>query len=95
MPNYRPLAIAAENLRTTEQTLLEFNRSGWIDVAVKDGQMFLSAHDIYRARFILHLQRKLGLTSEQISAVLLHEKPPYSLDRVGSILERLTGAKQP
>ena len=89
MPNYRPLVGAAKYLGATEETLREFSRLGWIDLAVKDGQVFLSAHATYRARFILHLHQKLGLTREQIGAVLLQEKPPYSLDRVSLILERL------
>lgn len=88
MKAYRPLAIAAGNIRTDEETLLEFDRAGWIDVVVKDGSRFVSGQDEYRSRFILHLRQRLKLTDEQIGIVLEHEKPPYSLDQVPAILAR-------
>lgn len=86
MRDYRTLAIAASNLHATEDALIEFNRAGWIDVTVKNGCQFISGQDEYRARFILHLRRKLELTNEQIGIALKNEKPPYSLDQVPSIL---------
>lgn len=86
MRDYRPLAIAAGNLHTTEDTLTDFNRAGWIGVTVKNGCQYISGQDEYRARFILHLRQKLELTNEEIGIVLSNEKPPYSLDQVPSIL---------
>jgi hypothetical protein len=88
MPDYRRLTVAARNLQATEDTLIDFNRAGWIDVTVKDGCQFISGQDEYRARFILHLRQKLELTDKEIGIVLSNEKPPYSLDQVPSILAR-------
>jgi hypothetical protein len=88
MPDYRRLTVAARNLQATEDTLIDFNRAGWIDVTVKDGCQFISGQDEYRARFILHLRQKLELTDKEISIVLSNQKPPYSLDQVPSILAR-------
>ena len=86
MRNYKPLAISAGNLHATEETLLEFNRVGWIELAVRNGCRFISGQDEYRARFILHLRQKLELTNKEIGIVLSNERPPYSLDQVPSIL---------
>jgi hypothetical protein len=88
MNDYRPLTIAAGNVRSDEQTLLEFSRSGWIKVVVKDQNSFVSGQDEYRSRFILHLRQELKLSDEQIAIVLDHEKPPYSVKQVPAILAR-------
>ena len=88
MRDYRPLANAAGNLHVTEDTLIDFNRAGWIDFTVKNGLRFLSGRDEYRARFILHLRQKLELTNEEIGIVLANQEPPFSLDQVPSILAR-------
>lgn len=86
MKAYRPLAIAARNVQTDEDTLLEFHRAAWIEVTWKDGYAFVSGQDEYRSRFILHLRQKLKLTDEQIGLVLENGKPPYSVDQVAEIL---------
>jgi hypothetical protein len=91
MKAYRSLAIAARNAGTDENTLLEFNRAGWIDVTWKDGYAFVSGQDEYRSRFILHLRQKLNLTDEQIGTVLANGKPPYSVDQVAEILAHAAG----
>lgn len=88
MKAYRPLAVAAGNTRTEEETLLEFSRAGWIEVIFKDGRAFISGQDEYRCRFVLHLRHKLKLTDEQIGIVLANGKPPYSVDQVPAILAR-------
>ena len=43
MKAYRPLAIAAGNARTDEESLLEFGRAGWIEVIFKDQRPFISS----------------------------------------------------
>jgi len=91
MKAYRPLAIAAGNARTDEETLLEFGRAGWIEVTFKDQWPFISGQDEYRSRFILHLRQKLNLTDEQIGIVLANAKPPYAVDQVPAILARHSG----
>jgi hypothetical protein len=82
----RPLATAAENVQTDQETLLEFHQAGWIKVASKDGRAFVSVQDEYRSRFILHLRKKMKLTDRQIGIVLENGKPPYSLAQVPAIL---------
>jgi hypothetical protein len=86
--HYQPLAVVAGHLGTVEQTLLDLEHAGWINVVSKDGKRFVSNQDEYRARFILHLRVKLKLTDEQIGIVLTNEKPPYSLAQVPAILAR-------
>lgn len=86
MPNYQPLSVAAGNVEVSEETLLEFFSSGWIKVVSKNGGRFVSQHDQYLARFILHLRRKLSLTNDQIEIVLTYQKPPYALDQVAATL---------
>jgi hypothetical protein len=85
---YRTLTAAAQNVGAEEQTMLEFQRAGWIRVVVKDGRSFVAAPDEYRCRFILHLRRKLKLSDKEIEIVLANERSPYSLDQVPTILAR-------
>jgi hypothetical protein len=84
----RLLSTAAGNVKTDEQTLLAFHHAGWIKVASKDGNSFVSGQDEYRSRFILHLRLKLKLTDHQIGIVLENGKAPYALDQVSAILAR-------
>ena len=84
--SYRQLTVAARNVGTDEQTMLEFQRAGWIQVVVKKGHSFVSAQDEYRCRFILHLRRKLKLSDEEIEIVLANGRSPYSLAQVPAIL---------
>jgi hypothetical protein len=93
MQNYQLITNAAEHLRASEKTLLEFGRAGWIAVIPRNGCLFLSCQDEYRARFILHLRQNLRLTDEQITFVLANEEPPYSVEQVPGILNR-HGAKR-
>jgi hypothetical protein len=86
MKSYRPLAATARNIQTDEETLLEFQRQGWIEVVDKNGGSFISGQDEYRSRFILHLRKKLRLTDREIGIVLANSKPPYSVKDVSSIL---------
>jgi hypothetical protein len=88
MKAYRPLVVAAGNVRTDEKTLLEFNRAGWIEVIFKEERAFISGQDEYRSRFILHLRQKLQLSDDQIGIVLANSRPPYSLEQVPVILAR-------
>jgi hypothetical protein len=63
-------------------------RQGWISVADKDGNLFLTGREEYKAKFILHLRRKLNLNDVEIAKVLAAEKPPYSLADVPAIVGR-------
>jgi hypothetical protein len=45
MWNCQPLGITAGNLQATEESLMEFNREGWIELTVRNGCRFISGHD--------------------------------------------------
>lgn len=90
---YLPVSTAAKNVGADEQTLLEFQRAGWISVVEKDGCSFVNAREEYRCRFILHLRRKLKLSNKEIEIVLAHERSPYSLDQVPTILAQYAADK--
>jgi hypothetical protein len=86
MKDYRPLETAARHVQTTETTLIEFCRAGWIEFVCKEGHTYLSSQDEYKCRFILHLRVKLGLSNDQIGLVLTKAKAPYSMRQVIEIL---------
>lgn len=86
MPRFIRLENAARALATTTEMLEEFARLGWITFFDKDGLIYLTGDQQYRAKFILHLQQKLALKPAQIAKVLEQQKPPYSLNDVERIL---------
>ena len=86
MKDYRSLEAAARHTKTTEATLIEFGRVGWIEVVSKAGCDYISSQDEYRCHFILHLRRKLELSDKQIGIVLAQAKAPYSPEQVVQIL---------
>ena len=86
MSDYRQISWAATGLLTDVATLLDFDRRGWITAVEKEGALFLSAAERYRARYILHLRRKKCLSDEQIELVLSVQQPPYSTAEVDEIL---------
>ena len=88
MKDYRSLETAARHLQATEATLLEFGGAGWIEVIHQEGYIYISGHDEYKCRFILHLRQKLGLSNKQIGIVLAKAKAPYSPEQVVDILGR-------
>ncbi len=83
----QPLSAVARRLETNESDLMAFEERHWISSVKKDGAIFLSSRDEYKAKFILHLQR-LHLTEAEIGTVLDAEQPPYSLARIPNILGR-------
>jgi hypothetical protein len=87
MNNYQPLSIVSKNLQTTEEDLLRFQQHNWIQTVEKNGLVFVSGRDAYKAKFILHL-RRLRLSDEEIGIVLEERNPPYSLADVPKILGR-------
>ena len=89
MKDYRSLETAARHAQTTEITLIEFGRAGWIEFVSKDGYIYISSQDEYKCRFILYLRLKLGLSDKQIAVVLAKARAPYSLAQVNEILEQL------
>jgi len=88
MKDYRSLETAARHVQTTEATLVEFGRAGWIEFVSKGGHIYISSQDEYKCRFILHLRQKLELSDKQIGIVLAKATAPYSPQQVGEILER-------
>jgi len=87
MPGYQHISWAATELKTDPETLLDFEKHGWIKTAEKNGSIFIAADQRYRARYILHLRRKKNLTDEQIDFILSVQKPPFSAADVDRILE--------
>ena len=86
MPGFQQLSWAATGLLTDEATLLDLARRGWIKTVAKNGSVFIAADQRYRAKYILHLRQKKGLTDEQIEIVLSVQRPPYSSADVARIL---------
>jgi len=88
MNAYQSLSTVARNLQASESDLLDLEQRSWICSVAKNGNVFLSGRDAYKARFILHL-RRLRLTDEEIGRVLDTKDPPYSLADVPKVLGRL------
>jgi hypothetical protein len=87
MNTYQSLSAIAHNLKTSESELLDLERRSWIRRVAKNGSVFLSGRDAYKARFILHL-RRLQLTDDEIGRALDAKEPPYSLADVSKVLGR-------
>jgi len=90
MNTYQPLSIVAHRLKVSEPDLMDFEQRRWISSVKKNGSVFLSSRDEYKAKFILHL-RCLRLTDEEIGKVMDSEEPPYSLARIPNIIGRPVG----
>ena len=95
MPGYQPISGIAAGLLTDEQTLLEFVRKGWIRGVERNGTLFLSADQRYRAKYILHLRQAKHLSDDQIQLVLSVQRPPYSAAEVDKILKRHAARPNP
>ncbi|MCW5983330.1 MAG: hypothetical protein KIT09_34885 [Bryobacteraceae bacterium] len=95
MPSHQPLSVVARTLQTDESTLLEFSRNSWIHIVERQSQLYLDAHQQYKARYILHLRNGRKLTDHQIGVVLGRQKPPYSAQQVDEILAQESVAEAP
>lgn len=85
---HQSISATAAALSATEAELNELHGQGWISTVEKNGIVFVSEQQGYKARFILHLRHKLSLTNDEIALVLDAEEPPYSLKDVPGILGR-------
>jgi len=85
MNTYQLLSTVAHNLKASESDLLDLEQRSWICSVAKNGNVFLSGRDAFKARFILHL-RRLRLTDVEIGRVLDTQHPPYSLAEIPQIL---------
>ncbi|MEO8129041.1 MAG: hypothetical protein ABJF23_21480 [Bryobacteraceae bacterium] len=63
-------------------------RFDWISTVEKNGTTFLSMHQEYKVKFILHLRTKFGLTDSEIAKVMESQEAPYSLQKVSEVLGR-------
>jgi hypothetical protein len=90
MPFFIRLEDAARSLSTTKEDLMELERHQWIAFTHFDNSdvTYLKGHQQYRAKFVLSLRDRLGLSPEQISRVLDNQQPPYSLSTVEEILAK-------
>lgn len=93
MPAHIPIDRVVERLNVTAEKLWELQGFGWISIVEKNCIHFIQGHHEYKAKFILHLQKVLKLTPEQISAVLLAQAPAYSFKNVDRILAETETAK--
>jgi hypothetical protein len=91
MNAYQPLSSVAYRLKVSEPDLMDFAQRRWISCLKKNGSVFLSSQDEYKAKCILHL-RGLRLTDEEIGKVLDAQEPPYSLARIPNIIGRPVGS---
>ena len=85
MPSYQSLSVTAQHLKTTESVLMDMKRFDWISTVEKNGTTFLSMHQEYKVKFILHLRIQFHLTDEEIARVMNSQEAPYSLQRVAEI----------
>jgi hypothetical protein len=88
MPSYQSLTVTAQHLNITENVLMDMKRYDWISTIEKNGTTFLSMHEEYKVRFILHLRTKFHLTDEEIAQVMTAQEAPYSLRKVSEVLGR-------
>jgi len=84
----RPLAMVASRIATTEDELRDLASHQWIATTEERGAECISGRNEYKARFVLHLRHRLGLTDEEIERVLDIQEPPYCLKDVPAILGR-------
>lgn len=87
----RPIVNVAGRLATTEDELRDLATLGWVSTTEEHGKLFMTGRHEYKAKFILHLRRKLGLTNHEIARVLAVEDAPYSVKDVPAILGRNVG----
>lgn len=87
MPEYQPISVVAAGLQTEQETLLDFQRKGWIAAVRRNDETFLASDQRYRAKYILHLTKAKKLSEEQIDLVLSIQQPPYSAAQVDDILK--------
>jgi len=95
MPGYQPITAIAASLLTDEQTLLDFQRKGWIQAVERNGTVFVSGDQRYRAKYILYLLHTKHLSDDQIQLVLSIQRPPYSAAEVDQIVGRRTAPVNP
>jgi hypothetical protein len=88
MPGYQEVSVAAAGLHVSVETLVDFDRKGWIKIVEKNGRVYLTADQRYRAKYILVLRDKKHLGDEQIELVLSVQRPPYSIAQVDEILRK-------
>lgn len=86
MSAYQPISSVAANLETNEETLLEFQRNGWIQTVRRNDISFLAADQGYRAKYILYLSNVKHLNDDQIHLVLSIQRPPYCAAEVDEIV---------
>jgi len=88
MLDYQLISNAASTLLTEEETLLGFQRNGWITTVRRNDSVFLASDQTYRAKYILYLTNTRKLTDKQIGTVVDFQRPPYSAAQVDEILRR-------
>lgn len=88
MPGYQLISVVAASLQTNTETLLDFSRKGWVRTATRNTNIYLSADQRYRAKYILYLHGTKHLSDDQIQLVLSVQRPPYAASQVDEILKQ-------
>lgn len=87
MTTHQLISTVSVNLKATETELLQLENQQWIRTVEKNGSLYISGLDAYKARFILHL-RRLHVSDDEIAMVMDAFSPPYSLAEVRRLLAR-------
>jgi len=88
MPGYQLISLVAASLHTNTETLLDFNRKGWIQTVTRNADIYLAADQRYRAKYILYLHETKHLNDDKIQLVLSAQRPPYAASQVDEILKQ-------
>jgi hypothetical protein len=52
VPGYQDVSIAAAGLHISAEILADFDRKGWIKTVEKNGMVYLTADQRYRAKYL-------------------------------------------
>ena len=88
MPGYELISVVAASLQNNTETLLDFSRKGWIRTATRNTDIYLTADQGYRAKYILYLHGIKHLSDDQIQLVLSMQRPPYAASQVDELLKQ-------
>src|SRR5208283_5930596 len=65
MPDYYNYQGVVQILDVTETTLVELQKKGSLDPTPKAGRLFLSSHQMYRLRLVVHMAQTEKINSPE------------------------------
>ena len=75
---YTVISTVAEKLQISAATIQNLAEEGLVDTTERQGQLYLTAPEIYKLRFIVYLERHHHLELSDIERILQRHKPPYT-----------------